>query len=354
MSAWKRLGWGIVVVWAVLGTQARADRLSAPVADATNWEVWTPDGGMGVATDWSYGVPLVASPSASSWLNDSSSSASQTPSSTPSASNPAPAQASSSTSASISTPLFTAASAAATGTVPASSTTVPATADAFINLGAGPYPEAGVITTGNAQAWYNSSQITSFFGGQPTSQQQAAFSSAILQRVEQTFQLSGVSVNLTTNPSVSAAHTLSVVSNTSAALLPAALGMTDVGGNGFSFIDQGAKSAQSLDQLEWIVAHNVSHELMLAFGVGENYDQTGNYIDARNANLSMMTNPSATFSQAAANALNQAIAAQDSGNATAGQLAQVLEAQTVPEPSSIALWGLLALGGLASAKRLGW
>ena len=67
--------------------------------------------------------------------------------------------------------------------------------------------------------------------------------------------------------------------------------MTHMGGSGFSFIDQEAKSAQSLDQLEWIVAHNVSHELMLAFGVGENYDQTGNYIDARNANWSMMVAP---------------------------------------------------------------
>ena len=45
--------------------------------------------------------------------------------------------------------------------------------------------------------------------------------------------------------------------------------MTQVGGNGFSFIDQIAPSAHSLDQLEWIVAHNISHELMLAFGVPE-------------------------------------------------------------------------------------
>jgi hypothetical protein len=93
---------------------------------------------------------------------------------------------------------------------------------------------------------------------------------------------------------------------------------------------------------------------MLAFGVGENYDQTGNYIDARNANMSMMSNPNATFSQAAASALNQAIAAQDSSGATSSQLAQVLDPQAVPEPSSIALWGLLALGGLATAKRRGW
>ena len=58
--------------------------------------------------------------------------------------------------------------------------------------------------------------------------------------------------------------------------------------------------AQNLDQLEWIVAHNLSHELMLAFGVGENYDHTGNYIDAPVANWAMMTSPNATFSPAAA------------------------------------------------------
>ena len=41
-------------------------------------------------------------------------------------------------------------------------------ADANLNLGSGPYPLESTITTGNAQPWYNSSQIASFFGGQPT------------------------------------------------------------------------------------------------------------------------------------------------------------------------------------------
>ena len=56
----------------------------------------------------------------------------------------------------------------------------------------GQYPLAGSITTGNAQPWYDSSQITSLFGGQPTAQQIQSFDSAILQHVEQTFSLSGV------------------------------------------------------------------------------------------------------------------------------------------------------------------
>ena len=78
-----------------------------------------------------------------------------------------------------------------------------------------------------------------------------------------------------------------------------AIGETDIGRNGFSFINQIAQSAQNVDQLEWIVAHNVSHELMLAFGVPEVHDQTGNYIDSTKANLAMMLSPTATFSQGA-------------------------------------------------------
>ena len=87
--------------------------------------------------------------------------------------------------------------------------------------------------------------------------------------------------------------------------------MTQVGASGFSFIDKIAPSAQSVDQLEWIVAHNISHELMLAFGVPENYDQTGTYIDSKVANWSMMVSPTSTFSPAAAAAITQALATQN-------------------------------------------
>ena len=182
--------------------------------------------------------------------------------------------------------------------------------DAFINLGYGPYPLQGSITTSNALPWYDSSQITSVFGGQPTSQQIQSFDNAILQHVQQTFSQSGVSVTLSDNPNVSASHTLSLVSNTASASLSNAIGMTQVGASGFSFIDKIAPSAQSVDQLEWIVAHNISHELMLAFGVPENYDQSGSYIDSTVANWSMMVSPNSTFSPAASAAITQALAAQ--------------------------------------------
>jgi hypothetical protein len=222
-------------------------------------------------------------------------------------------------------------------------------ADANLNLGSGPYPLQSTITTGNAQPWYNSSQIASFFGGQPTTQQVASFDNLVMQRVEQTFQQSGVPITLTLNSTAPAAHTLSLVSNTTSNTTPGVIGMTQIGASGFSFIDQEAKSAQTLDQLEWIVAHNISHELMLSFGVGENYDQTGNYIDARNANWAMMVNSNATFSQAAAQALQTALSSNSTGS-TDVQGAQVINGQSVPEPTTVAFW-LAGLSATALMRR---
>jgi hypothetical protein len=224
---------------------------------------------------------------------------------------------------------------------------------AFINVGNGPYPLAAAITTGGAQPWYNSSQLTSLFGGQPTAQQVQSFDNAILQRVQQTFSLSGISVSLTENPNVSALHTISLVSNTASSTLPSAIGMTQVGSNGFSFIDQIAPSAQSLNQLEWIVAHNISHELMLAFGVPENYDTTGNFIDSKLANWAMMVNPNSTFSSAAAQAITQALGSQN--QAAAGSLLGAQEFNpspaAIPEPTTVAMWGLAAVALIISRRR---
>lgn len=221
----------------------------------------------------------------------------------------------------------------------------PLVADANLNLGSGPYPLESTITTGNAQPWYNSSQIASFFGGQPSAQQVASFDNVVMQQVAQTFQLSGVPIALTLNSTDPAAHTISLVSNTTSNTTPGVIGMTQIGASGFSFIDQEAQFAQTLNQLEWIVAHNISHELMLAFGVGENYDQTGNYIDARNANWAMMVDPNATFSQAAAQALQAALSSSNSTGTTGAQDAQVIGPQAVPEPTTVACW----LAGLSAA-----
>src|SRR5262249_51245370 len=147
--------------------------------------------------------------------------------------------------------------------------TVPVTSsyDAVINLGNAPYAEADSLTTGNGQPWNTSPVVRQAFGGQPDAQQQADFTSTVVQRVEQTFQKSGLSVNLTTDPNAGASHMLSVVAGTSYTANPDAIGITDVGRNGFSFIDK-LTYANSVDQLEWAVAHNVTHELMHAFGGG--------------------------------------------------------------------------------------
>ncbi len=221
------------------------------------------------------------------------------------------------------------------------------TYDAFVNLGNAPFVDATNLTASTPQAWANSTAITGLFGGHPTDQQQADFNSAVLQRVEQTFQLAGVHVNLTSDPNAQSNHTLSVVSNTTSAWGPL-LGLTNIGGNGFDFIDEVAKSANSINDLEWIVAHNVSHELMLAFGVGEKYDKSGSYIDAEMANLSMMLDPNATFSQGAAAALLSSHSLNTNG--TGGAFAQEVGPQPVPEPTTVAIWAIAAIG-LAVARR---
>ena len=234
--------------------------------------------------------------------------------------------------------------------------------DAFINMGSGPYAMDQPIALGQPAPWYESSQVDKLYGGVPTAQQQAAFSQTVLDRVEQTFQLSGISLTATTDPSVAAEHTLSVVSNATSSLYTGAIGETELGGNGFNFIDPTAASVQSVDQLEWLVAHNVSHELMLAFGVGEHYDQTGNYIDSTKANMSMMLNPNATFSPDAASALRATGSLQSTSSLLSSSsifsnssllspvsllqvpstppssAPQLVTPQPVPEPATVVSW----------------
>jgi hypothetical protein len=317
MSVVKTAAYGLLI-WAASLTAASADSISSG-----SWTVFGGDG-LGNVTIADY------SPVPTSNSNNSGSSNSSNSSSSSSSATASPF----SVPTGISGPDF-------------SSNTGPV--DAFVNLGNGPYPNAQGLTTGNPQAWYNSQQISGFFGGQPTAQQQADFDNSVLQRVQQAFQLSGVNVTLTDNPNVPAAHTLSLVSN-SASTMGNAIGLTYLGANGFSFIDQIAPSASSLSQLESIVAHNIAHELMISFGVGEKYDQSGNYIDARNANFSMMVDPNATFSSAAAQALNSAIASInfDLANSAANPNA---EPQFVPEPATFAVWGLAAAGALFARRR---
>jgi hypothetical protein len=90
---------------------------------------------------------------------------------------------------------------------------------------------------------------------------------------------------------------------------------------------------------------------MLAFGVPEKYDQTGNFIDATNASWSMLTSPSATFSPAAAQALLAQMRATTT-NSGYQPGAQMMGPAPVPEPTTVALWvAAMAALGLARGKK---
>ena len=189
---------------------------------------------------------------------------------------------------------------------PTSSTSTPPV-DAYINLGTGPYPEASTLTTGNPQAWYNSPAVVSAFGGTPTPQQESSFTQSVMADIQHTFQISGLNISLTSDPNTPALHTLSVVSGASYPSNPGAIGITDVGANGYGFIDK-LSYATTPDQLAWAVAHNISHELMHALGVANHPDTTGNYIDAASATWQLLTDPNAKFSPEAVQLMSQLLA----------------------------------------------
>ncbi len=268
-----------------------------------------------------------------------------------------PAVFSASTSAPMSTLPSLSPSVAPTLTMPSMGGAAAATpsVNAFLNFGSGNYAEANTLTTGGASSWLNSPVVQHVFGGTPTAAQQAAFQNQVVQDVQHTYGLGGLSVSLTTNPGVSAAHMISVVSGTQYGPNPNAIGITDVGHNGFDFIDK-FSSAQNVSQLEWAVAHNISHELMHAFGIAIHHDQTGQYLDAASATWSQLTDPNFQFSAAAVADL-----ATRNFNANGGSLSsfggqgidgdQMITPSPVPEPASVALWSVVGLGGWLVHRR---
>lgn len=225
----------------------------------------------------------------------------------------------------------------------------PAVADGFINLSDGPFPSSGQLTTGGAQPWYDSSVVTHLFGGIPSAQQRADFTNAILQRAEQTYEQSGVPVNLTTDPNTPAAHTISIVSGTSYGPNANVAGITNQGGDGVSFIDK-LGGAQSVDQLEWVLAHNVAHELMHAFGV-DHHDKTGSFLDSAITSWSTMIDPNAQFSAAAVQDLLSKNFQANNVN-SAGPDGQLI-GSSVPEPASVILWMVVGTAVALRARRFG-
>ena len=254
---------------------------------------------------------------------------------------------------------------------------------AFINFGNGAYSEAQSLTTGNPQAWYQSSTVQSVFGGTPTVAQQVAFQNEVLQTVQNTYNQSGLNISLTTDPTQNYAHTMSVVSGASYTANPGAIGITDVGNDGFSFIDK-FSLAKTPDELATAIGHNVAHELMHAFGVGGHPDQTGTYLDAATANWSTLTSAQTTFSPQAVQMLSAQNFLNGPGkNFTQGALgltglelltehhlvtcncpycnqlhtlekAEGLEltgATPVPEPTTVALWGVAVVASIYARRR---
>ena len=234
-------------------------------------------------------------------------------------------------------------------------------ADAFINLGDGPYPNASLLTTGNAQAWYNSPIAAKVFGGTPNAQQRADFSNEVLTDVRGVYSRSGFqNINFTTDPSVQSAHALSVVSGVSYGPNANVIGITNVGQSGVSLIDK-LSGVNSVDQLATAVANNVAHELMHAFGVAEHPDPTSTHVDAADATWQTLTDPNATLSKEAVqailahepinglNAFSNGVGAETVSNG--GIALEILAPTPVPEPSTIALWSLIGLSGIVMHRR---
>jgi hypothetical protein len=231
--------------------------------------------------------------------------------------------------------------------------------DAFINLGDSPYAGADQLTAGGARPWYESNVAQTVYGGTPTADQRASFTSEVLEKVEHTFSQSGVPVSLTTDPSNSAAHMLSVVANTTNPGTPGAAGITTLGGDGFSFIDN-LSYASTPEELADAVAGNVAHELMHAFNVGH-YDSTGNFLDAASTSWDTLINPSTVFSPEAASALlSQNLKARyDSVGSLGAQMLHpanctcgMHQPQAVPEPTTMLVWSAAATGLFLARRRL--
>ena len=243
-------------------------------------------------------------------------------------------------------------------TVPAPAPAVSSSnlADAFINFGSGPYPEASTLTTGNALPFTSSPAFTHLFGsGGPTPTDIANFENEVLATIKTTYNSAGLPITLTTDPNTPAAHTMSVVSGASYTGSAGAIGITDVGNNGFSFIDK-FSAAQTPDQLAIAIGHNLSHELMHAFGISNHPEQTGPYVDAATATFQTLADPGTSFSPVAAQLLStlnfQAVGTSVVAGTRGIDGGQVLipSPSPVPEPSTVALWAMAA-GLLYAARR---
>ncbi|WP_435005893.1 hypothetical protein P12x_003642 [Tundrisphaera lichenicola] len=243
--------------------------------------------------------------------------------------------------------------------IPVASTppAAPDRADAYINFGNSTFADASTLTTGNPQSFLNSPVFSQFYGpGGPTSQDVANFESQVVSTVQKTYNDAGLPIHLTTDPNAPAAHTLSVVSNASNPDNPGAIGITTVGGNGYTFLDKFGY-ASNPSQLATAVGHNVAHELMHAFGLANHPETGGPYVDAATATFTSLADPNTTFSPAAASLLST-LDFQSTGESISsgsqiidGAQTLVPDASPVPEPSTVAIWALAGITVIAHRWR---
>ena len=245
---------------------------------------------------------------------------------------------------------------APTVTLPPVAAATPATQyDAFINFGKAPYADQAMLTTGTAQSWTTSPSLLQAYGHVPSAAELSSFSQTVLARVESTFASSGLSITATLDPNAQAGHMLSVVSGLNAQSSPSAVGVTNVGHSGFDFIDKLAY-ANSPDELEWAVAHNVAHELMHAFGGEHHTTPLGNNLDAPISDWSVLIDPNTKFStdsvaEMTANLRNGGLALKyGTGAEQLNPDGQEISGQPVPEPATLLTWGVIA-GVVLLARR---
>lgn len=336
MSAVKTVAWGVMILGTFAAT-VHADSISS--GGSSDWVFFTATGRssfrssyasfIGMATTLS--VPPAPAPAPAPAPPP------------PPAPAPAPASASTPAPAPLSAPVF----------APINQVSSQP-ADALLNFGGSPYLEASSLTVGAPMPWYQSPAVTKFFGGGvPDSTQQNAFENKVLDVVQHTFALSNLYPTLTIDPNVTSNHTMSLVSGAGYGPNPNAIGITDVGHNGFGFVDK-FSYASSMDELATAVGKNMAHELMHAFGVGNHPDTTGSFIDTGTASWGMLTSADSTFSPSAASLIAGTQFGRIGTDAGAG--AQVIEgaqeigAAAVPEPATWAAWGC-TLVGLALYRR---
>jgi hypothetical protein len=233
-------------------------------------------------------------------------------------------------------------------------------ADAFLNFTDGPYPAAHRLADGTPEAWYRSPVVSDLLGREPNDSERYEFKSDVLSKVEDSFRKSGLEVDLTLDPG-SAAHTLSVVSGALAVDNPDAIGIADIGGDGFTFIDNFASdSIATMSDLETALANNISHELMHAFGV-EYHDESGTTIDSGRINWDLLTSDELEFSDEAVGLLSSRDFQQrwDDGLLASHQVAghgtgcscHPNGALATPEPATLAMWTMTLVGAAWSGRR---